>query len=326
MEATDTPATEVQGLTEEQATQELLKRWTAKEEKPQAEASEESTEEESTEEQPQGDATPEEETPEEEAPEEGEVEIDVAGEKFKLPAAVTETVKRIEAKAKEVEAGATRKFQEAADLRKAVEVQTKAVVELQRVATANAQLLGDHAMVSRRLQAIEGIDINTADPEQLTRLNAEYNQLQAAKSRIEAQYQANVSQMRDEEAKALQAKQEHAEKLLSTHLKGWGPEKAKALAEYAKSRGAPAEVLQGITDAWMVEILDDAMYGRQMRESKPNLTKRVQDAPKTLKPGGSGTKSAISQKAVEATARLKKSGSIDDAVMALLARSNARKR
>jgi len=316
---TDTPETAVQGLTEQQATDELLKRWSPKEPAEKGEAEPEATEEV---EQPEGDAETTEEATEEAEP--GEVEIDVAGEKFKFPAAVTETVKRIEAKAKEVEAGATRKFQEAADLRKAAEVQTKAVAELQKVAHANAGLLGDHAMVSRRLAQLEAIDIATTDAETLTRLNAEYNQLQAAQRRITEQYQNNVGLMREEEGKAARAKQEHSERLLSAHIKGWGPEKQKALAEYAMSRGAPAEALKQITDAWMVEILDDAAYGRQMRESKQNLSKRVQETPKTLKP--SGTKTQTLQKAEAAVLKAKKSGSVDDAVMALLARSNAKRR
>ncbi len=319
---TDTPQAEVQGLTEQQATEELLRRWAPKEsegEKPEGEAEPEVTDEA---EQPEGEAEATEETPEEAEP--GEIEIDVAGEKFKFPAAVSETVKRIEAKAKEVEAGATRKFQEAADLRKATETQQKAVAELQKVAHANATLLGDHAMVSRRIAQLESIDINATDAETLTRLNAEYNQLQAAQRRINEQYQANVSQMRDEEAKAVKAKREHSEKILQTHIKGWGPERAKALAEYATSRGAPAEVLSQITDAWMVQILDDAQYGRQMRESKQTLSKRVQETPKTLKP--SGTKVQAAQRADQLVLKAKKSGTVDDAVMALLARANSRKR
>ena len=316
---TGTQATETQGLTEQQATEELLKRWAPKEEEPEAEVE---TEETSEVEQPEGDADTSEETEAEAAP--ADIEIDIAGEKIKLPVAVAETAKRIEAKAKEVEAGATRKFQEAADLRKATEAQQKAVAELQKVAHANATLLGDHAMVSRRLAQLEAIDINATDAETLTRLNAEYNQLQAAQRRINDQYQANVTQMRDEEAKSLRAKREHSEKILQTHIKGWGPEKAKALAEYASSRGAPPEALSQITDAWMVEILDDAAYGRQMKESKQTLSKRVQETPKTLKP--SGTKTQPSQKAEAALQKLKKSGSVDDAVMALLARASTRKR
>jgi hypothetical protein len=313
---TVTPETEDQGLTEQQATDELLKRWAPKEEpKDEAEPVTEEAE------QPEGEAEATEETEEAEP---ADIEIDVAGEKFKFPVAVAETVKRIEAKAKEVEAGATRKFQEAADLRKATETQQKAVAELQKVAHANAQLLGDHAMVSRRLAQLEAIDINATDAETLTRLNAEYNQLQAAQRRITDQYQANVTQMRDEEAKAVKAKREHSEKILQAHIKGWGPEKAKALAEYASSRGAPSEVLSQITDAWMVEILDDAIYGRQMKESKQTLTKRVQETPKTLKP--SGTKVQATQKAEALFQKAKKSGTTDDAVMALLARANSRKR
>ena len=315
----DTQETGVQGLTEQQAVDEMLKRWTPKEE-PGTEKPEPDTE--AQDEQPEGDATEAEET--EEGESEGEIEIDVAGEKFKFPVAVQETVKRIEAKAKEVEAGATRKFQEAADLRKAAEVQQRAVVELHKVSHANAQLIGDNAMVTRRLAQLEAIDINSTDADTLTRLNAEYNQLQAAQRRINEQYQANVGQMRAEEAKALKARQDHSETLLKTHLKGWGPEKAKSLAEYAMSRGAPAEVLSQITDAWMVEILDDAAYGRQMRDSKQTLAKRVQETPKTLKP--SGTKTQTLQKADQLVKQAKKTGSVDDAVMALLARSNARKR
>jgi hypothetical protein len=317
---TGTPETETQGLTEQQATEELLKRWAPKEEKG-AEAEPE-TEETSEAEQPEGDAEATEETEEEGEP--ADIEIDFAGTKFKVPPAFSETAQAITAKAREIEKGATRRFEEAADLRKATEAQQKAVAELQKVAHANATLLGDHAMVSRRLAQLEAIDINATDAETLTRLNAEYNQLQAAQRRINEQYQANVVQMRDEEAKSQKAKREHSEKILQTHIKGWGPEKAKALAEYATSRGAPPEALNQITDAWMVEILDDAAYGRQMKDSKQTLNKRVQETPKTLKP--SGTKIQPSQKVEALKQKAHKSGSIDDAVMALLARASTRKR
>jgi hypothetical protein len=312
-----------QGLTEEQGVQELLGRWAKKEEPSKPEPKEpeaESTEEET----PTGDAQPEEETPEE--PEEsGEIEIDVGGAKFKAPQALSETFKQVEAKVKEIEAGATRKFQEAADLRKAVEAQTQAVAQLQKVAEANADLLADHRMVVRRLEQLEAVDVNSVDTDTLTRLNAEFNRLQAAKTRIESQYGQNVQKMREEDDKAKNAKREHAEKVIASQIKGWGPEQGKKLAEYAISRGAPAEVLHGITDAWMVQILDDAAYGYAMRQKKPDLTKRVVETQKTLSPG-SGTKSATVAKVQQAEARFKKSHSIDDAAQLLLARSQARRK
>ena len=344
----DTPETEVpaSGLTEEQAVNQLLEKWNkaddakkpakaAKSEKttpkespaPQDETTEvESKESEAEAQQSQDDAGDEGEESED-GTTDGEIEIDVAGEKFSVPKAFEETAKRIQAKAKEVEAGATKKFQAAADAQKAVNIQLQVATQLQKFAEANADLIGDNNMVARRLRQLENIDIQNTDSDTLSRLNAEYNQLTAAQKRIADQYQANVTAQRQEEAKAIATQRSMAEKQLAAELKGWGPEHAKRLAEYAITQGAPAEALQGINQAWMVKILDDAAYGRQMRDSKPEVTKRVAETPKTLRPGAAGpSKPANSAKATEALARSKKSGTVEDAALAWLARTAARKR
>lgn len=312
-------------LTEEQGVNELLERWKVKPaaekvETRHDEGQEEGGEQRAEVEQPEGDAEADDafEQP-------GEIEIDVGGAKFKAPAAVAETFKQVEAKVKEIEAGATRKFQEAADLRKANEIERQALAQLQKVAMENADLLADHRMVARRMQQLEAVDVQNTEPDVLTRLNAEYNQLQATRTRIEHQYGQNVQKMRDEEGKALQAKLEHADRLLSSQIKGWGPERQKQLAEYAVSRGAPADALKSVTEAWMVAILDDAAYGHAMRTRKPT-DKRVTEPVKTLAPGASGAKSATVAKADAAMKQFKKSGSLDDAVTALLARSHTRRK
>lgn len=317
-----------QGLTVDEGVSALLQKWNTPEPKAKEEPQEQTAEtevEETQTEQPEGDAQPEESDTQESA-DDGEIEIDVGGAKFKAPRALSDTFKQVEAKVKEIEAGATRKFQEAADLRKAVEVQSQSVAQLQKVAMENADLLADHRMVARRLQQLESVDINGTDAETLTRLNAEYNQLQAAKTRIESQYGQNVQKMREEDAKALAAKREHAEKVISSQIKGWSPEYGKKLAEYAISRGAPAEALEGINDAWVVAILDDAAFGHSMRQKQPQVTKRVAETPKTLTPGASGNRSATVAKADSAMQKFKKSHSLDDAVTALLARSQTKRK
>lgn len=321
MDEQTTPETEVSnGLTEDQAVQEMLGRWGKKTEQTEAE---ETPQEEETQ---QAQATAgETESQEESAEDDGEIEIDVAGEKFKIPKAVAETAQKIQAKAKEVEAGATRKFQEAADLRKATEAEAQAVTQLRRLAEANADLLADHRMVVKRLEALQNIDINNTDVETLSRLNAEFNQLSLAKQRIEGALRDSHQNMTVEEGKALQARQELANKQLAAEIKDWSPEYAKKLAEYAKSRGAPEQALAGIYDAWVIRILDDAAYGRAMREAKPQVEKRVAEAQKTLKPNGA-TKSNAQIKADIAVSRAKKTGSMDDAVTALLARAQQKRR
>lgn len=320
-----TPEGEVSnGITEDQAVAQILGRWGVTDE-PKAEPAQEEPQEEAQAEQPeQGDA-PVSEEPSEEAEQEDEAEIDVAGEKFKVPAQFKDTAQRIQAKAKEVEAGATRKFQEAAELRKSAETQLEAVKQLQKLASAQADLLADHKMVAKRLQQLESIDIQNTDSDTLTRLNAEYNQLQAAQRRIEASLAKSHEEMTAEETKAVQAKIAHANEALKTRIKGWGPEKAKSLTEYAISRGAPPEALAGITDAWMVEILEDAAYGRQMREHKSTVDKRIVQTPKTLKPGASGKTTAPAMKAEQAMQRVKQTGSIQDAAAALLMRSQVKR-
>jgi hypothetical protein len=311
-----------EGLTESQAVDSILKRWN----KP--EAAETSTEDAApettaeTETEPSQDTQVEGEAETEDAAD-GHIEIDVGGQKFKAPKELSETFRQVEAKVKEIEAGATRKFQEAADLRKSAETQYAAVQQLQKVAEANAELLADHRMVARRLQQLEAVDIQATDADTLTRLNAEYNQPAASgrSSAIQRERQDDAGRAGD----ATRAKLEHAEKLLATRVKGGG-RKAKALAEYAVGRGAPIEVLNGISDAWMVEILDDAAYGRQMRDSRPQITKRVAETQKTLRPGAAGHDKPGAAKAEEAMARVRKTGNVHDAAMALLARSSAEER
>lgn len=329
MDETTTPqAGEVAtSMTEDQAASELLKRWGAKEE------SEASSEAETTEEQPeaqeQSDATEETETTEEEAEESGEVEIDVAGEKFKLPAKLKEHAERIQAKAKEVEAGATRKFQEAADLRKAAEARSEQVDRMTKIAQAQADLLADHRFVMKRMTAYEQINVQElaqTDPARLTAINAEYNQLMAAKSRLESAYQKAVSDMDAETTQAKTAKLQSLHDFASKNIKGWGKEADDRLGAYLGAKGIERETMLDILqqDPRLLLVLEDAAYGQKVRNATPTKT-----PPKTqtLKPGGAGVaKTNAQQTADTAKRRLAQTGKVDDAAAALLARMNVKRK
>ena len=319
-------------LTEDQAAAEMLKRWGAPEadeaeeqspdpEEPQADAEPEQSE--------QDDAEGEDEADDDAGEESGDIEIDVGGEKLKVPKAAAEVATRIQAKVKEIEAGATRKFQEAAETRKAAEAQIEQARTLQTIAQSQADLIADHKLVMRRLQVIESMDVSTlgdTDPVALTKLNAEYNQLQAAKARIEQQYQVSVQQLTAQQQQAARERMERLEKHAAARIKGWGQERSSALAEYAKSKGYTPERLAAVLDEAFIEILDDAAHGHALRTARP-AAKRVATPNKTLTPNAAGTgKTAAVVKAEKATARLRSTGSVEDAAMALLARSSIRKR
>lgn len=312
------------GMTEESAASELLKRWGAREEaSPEAEETDESEAE-----QPQGDAQAEEDT-EPEAEESDDVEIDVAGEKFKLPPVLAEQAKRIEAKVKEIEAGATRKFQEAAELRKVAESQTEHAKQLGQLSAQEVELHADLRMVDRRLQQIMGMDTNAlgdSDPVALTKLTAEFNQLQMARQQIAGRLGEVKAQSQAAQNENLQARFARLNEYAGKNIKGWSDEYSRTLHEFSvKELGADPDALRNIMSEPVLKALDLAYRGWKVQTTDPKA-KQIQST-KTLKPGAAGqVKTGAIAKAAEAVNRLKKTGNTDDAARALLARMSAKRR
>ena len=316
-----TPETEVStSMTEDQAAEEMLKRWGTEEEPPAPEA-----EEEAEEEQPQGDAEPEDE-PEEQGPESDEVEIDVGGEKFKLPPVFAEQAKKLEAKVKEIEAGATKRFQEAAETRKVAETQLEAAKQIGQLSEQQTELLTDHKLVLRRLKTLESINANELDGESLARLNHEYNQLNSAKTRIEQAYQEVTVKNKDEQAKQHAARLQSLNEYAKKNVKGWSPDYSQTLLDFAtKELGADPEFIRQNVSEVVIKALDLAYQGWKVRSTDPKA-KQVQST-KTLKPGSNaGVKTNAVVNADKAMQRLKSSGRPEDAAAAMLARSNVKRR
>lgn len=316
-----TPETEVStSITEEQAAEEMLKRWGEKEESPEPEA-----EEEAEAEQPQGDADAEDE-PEEESPQSDDVEIDVGGEKFKLPNLPIEVAKHIESKVKEIEAGATRKFQEAADLRKVAETQMAAAKQIGQLSEQQAELLTDHKLVTRRLKTLESIDASQLDDGQLARLNHEYNQLNAAKGRIEQSYQEVTGKSQEEQAKNHTARLQNLNEYAKKNVKGWSEDYSKTLLDFATTQlGADPEFIRQNVSEVVIKALDLAYRGWKVQSTDPKA-KQVQST-KTIKPGSNaGIKTNAVVSAEKSFNKLRTSGKTEDAAAAILARMSAKRR
>ena len=314
------------GMTEEQATSALLKRMGVGEEPPPEEEKPEEPE------APEADeAKPDaEEEPEEEPSEESEeVEIDVAGEKFKVPAALKEQAERIQAKAKEVEAGATRKFQEAADLRKLAETQTEHAKQIAQLSEQEVDLLANKRMVARRLQQIQSIDFSSLadqDPVAVTKLNAEFNQLTLADRQIDAALQQTRDQSKAKTGEVEQARMTHLGEWAKKNVKGWSDDYSQTLLEFSvKELGADPTALRNVMSEPVLKALDLAYRGWKVQTTDPKA--KLATSTKTLKPGAAGQmKTTALHTAEKAVQRFKKSGSVDDGAAALLARMNAKRR
>lgn len=314
------------GITEDEAASQLLAKWTADDDETQA--TEAKTEEEAPSEQSEqveestaDDAEDGEAEAEEKAQESGDIEISLGGETFKVPAALKETAAKLQKKAENLDAGATRKFQEAAELRKAAEAQIEIV-------QAQADLIADHKMVERRLAAMAQIDINAlaeSDPVQLTKLNAEYNQLVAAKANIERKYQLSVGDMQAKQKESQSKRIADLNEFAKKNVKGWGEEYSNTLLSFAvKDLGFAPDALRSAMSESLIKAIDLAYQGHKVRTATPR--DKVVNTTKTIKPGALPTKTTAHVSADKAFQKARSSGRTEDAAMALLARASIRKR
>jgi hypothetical protein len=309
------------GISEEDAASEILKRMGVG-------TDDTSTEEQSTEETESTEAdeatTEETEEAEEESTEESEeVEIDVAGEKFKLPAALKEIGEKVQAKAKEVEAGATRKFQEAADLRKFAEAHNEHAKQLTQLSQVEIGLMADQTAIGRRLNQIMSIDVaalSEQDPAMLARLTAEAQQLQFAQSQIGQKLDAARADSSKAKDAAVQQRMDYLGGWASKNISGWSADYSQALLEFSvKELGADPTALRDVMSEPVLKALDLAYRGWKVQKADPKA-KQVQSS-KTLKPGATGQVKTTGQKTVETTTRrFAQTKKVDDAAAAIFAR------
>ena len=186
----------------------------------------------------------------------------------------------------------TKKTQEVAEQRKAVEAEAKAVEEAKQVRDTYAQ----------RLQAIEQFLSQGEDsPEQLAHMKendpigyavkvAELTEKKEQLAQVRAEQQ-RLAQQQQAEHQQNMAKyvQQEATKLSQVLPEFSDPAKGENLRSeirnYGKSVGFTDNELANVYDSRHVLILHKAMQYDKLQKSKPNVTKKVAQAPKMVKSG-----------------------------------------
>lgn len=213
----------------------------------------------------------------------------------------------------------TKKTQEIAEQRKAVEAERNAILEAQQVRDQYAQRLG----------AMEQFLLSTQDkPEDLARMKendpigyavkvAELTEKkeQLDKVRLERQRIAQQQQL-DHQRQLQQRAQEEAQKLSQILPEFSDPVKSEQLIgelrNYGKSAGFTDAELAQVYDSRHVLTLHKAMMYDKLQKSKPSVTKKVAQAPKMVK---SGTKVKEGNRDLRKRQmnKLKQSGKVRDA-------------
>ena len=214
----------------------------------------------------------------------------------------------------------TKKTQALAETRKAVEAEKARIEEAKQLRDTYAQ----------RLQVIEQMLNQNPDNENLAELKESDPIGYAIKVAERAEREKQLQAVQAEKQRIAQQQQAEQQEHLKNHLaseaqklKEWIPEfrdevKAdiarKEIKAYAKSIGFSDQELANVYDARAVQTLYKAMQYEKLMKGKTVATKKVTEAPKTLKAGASQPQGTSEQEAIKKQfQKLRQSGKKQDA-------------
>lgn len=220
--------------------------------------------------------------PEEDAEEEGDEqeaepeleEAEYEGKTYRLPKELKEALLR--------QADYTRKTQEVAETRKALDARK---AEIDQHAETQRQFIKEYAQIEAindRLAQYEKIDwsaLNAQDPVRAQGLFIEYSQLKDRRTAVENALREKATGLEQQRA-AERAKQvEEANAVLRRDIPNWGPELVSKLWEFGEKQvGLKPEELSRVVDPRHVKLLNLAYIGHQLAEKQRNALAKPKPA------------------------------------------------
>jgi len=214
----------------------------------------------------------------------------------------------------------TQKSQALAEQRKAIDAERGHLEQVKQERMAYAQKL--QALDSFLSQQNRGEDLEVlkeTDPIGYAVKVAEQSQREKQLSVVRAEQNRIAQQQQAEQQQNLQNHLKYESDKLTSVIPELATPKGdairKEIREYAKSVGWSDQELSSVYDHRAVLTLYKAMKFEQLQKGKPETLKKVQQAPKMLKPGTStpNTKSAQDKQVMQ---RLRQSGKVRDAAAA----------
>lgn len=214
----------------------------------------------------------------------------------------------------------TQKSQALAEQRKAIEAERSHLEQVKQERQAYAQKL--QALDSFLSQQNKGEDLEVlkeTDPIGYAVKVAEQSQREKQLAVVRAEQQRIAQQQQAEQQQTLQnhlkAESEKLASVIPELATPKGDAIRKEIREYAKSVGWSDQELSSVYDHRAVLTLYKAMKFEQLQKGKPETLKKVQQAPKMLKPGTS-TPSTKSSQEKQAMQKLRQTGKVRDAAAA----------
>ena len=213
----------------------------------------------------------------------------------------------------------TKKTQQVAEQRKALEAEAKAIEEAKYLRDAYAQRLQAMEQLLNSPEQSEDLEyLKESDPIGYAVRVAEKQQQREQLQAVQLERQRIAEQQQAEYAQQMQGYlAQQAEQLAKVLPEYTDPVKGETLRSelrsFAKSNlGFSDEELSMVRDSRQVVALHKAMLYDKLQQAKPSVNKRVSEAPKTIK-SGNGVKPTISENVKRQQKQLQQTGRVRDA-------------
>lgn len=216
----------------------------------------------------------------------------------------------------------TRKSQAVAEERKAVEAERHAVQEAKQMRDSYAERLQLIEQMLSQPQQEENLEyLKETDPIGYAVKVAEMSQKEKQLMQVRVERERISQQQEYDRQQQLRAKiGEESQKLVAALPEFADPVKGEAIRKdvrtYGKQAGFSDDELANVYDSRAVLTLWKAMQFDKLQASKPGITKRVNEAPKTMKSGVTMPRDSNSEELKKLKARAKQSGRVADAAAA----------
>ena len=244
-------------------------------------------------------------------------------QKFRVKAAGEEREVTLDELIKSYQLGTdyTKKSQAVAEERKAVEAERQRIEEARYLRDQYAERLQVIEQMLNQQPETENLDyLKENDPIGYAVKVAEMSQREKQLAQVQAERQRIAQQQQQEQQEKLgQVIQAEARKLAEVIPEYADPQKGEVtrreLREFGLKLGFSEQELSGVYDSRQVLALWKAMQYDKLVSSKPGITKKVNEAPRVLKPGVSKPRDG-SEELKKLKARARQTGRVADAAKA----------
>jgi len=217
----------------------------------------------------------------------------------------------------------TRKSQVLAEQRKKMDEELAATQQERQ--QYQSQLEQFKIQADSKLEEFKSVDwtkLKEEDPMEYALKRDQYRELQENK-RLVAEEQQNLAQKQQKEMQTKWNEElARQQEVMAQRLPEWndpekGPKLKQNIKSFALKKGFTEQEVDSLIDARSVDVLHKAMMYETLLEAKISQ-KKTKVVPKVQKPGAPSTKSEVNSEKVKQTrARLKRSGRVDDAALAI---------